>query len=70
MNKKTETIYSISDYIKAYNRWLNAPAVINSEGMKVKVKDKWYSKAEFDAHNPKPVYQPQPKRDQYGALIE
>jgi hypothetical protein len=70
MNKKTETIYSIGDYITAYERWLNTPAVINSTGMKVNVKGKWYDKAEFDAHNPKPVFQPTPKRDQFGVPTE
>lgn len=70
MNKKTETIYSIGDYITAYERWLNAPAVINSDGMMVNVKGEWFPKEEFDAHNPKPVFQPTPKRDQHGVPID
>ena len=65
----TETYHSISEYIEAHNRWKHAPAIITPQGMKVKVKGNLYSKAEFDAANPKPVYAPLPKRGLDGSYI-
>lgn len=64
-----EIYHNLSQYIKALERWQNTPAVINSDGMFVIVKGKRYLKAEFDAANPKPVYNPLPKRNSKGEPI-
>jgi len=65
----TETYHNISEYITALDRWKHAPAIITETGMKVKVKGTLYSKQEFDAANPRPVYAPIPKRGLDGSYI-
>lgn len=53
------TYHHLSDYIHAQERWKNTPAVILPTGeMQMIVKGKRVSKAEFDAANPKPHYEP------------
>jgi len=55
-----ETYHNITDYIKAKERWTNAPAVITPHGeMLVQVKDKLISKEVYDLHNPQPNYEPE-----------
>lgn len=55
----SETYHNIGDYIEARERWKNTPARILPTGeMEVLVKGRRVSKAEFDAANPKPHYEP------------
>lgn len=61
--------HNLTEFTKALEKWTNTPAIINSEGMFVIVKGKSYLKEEFDAANPKPEYQPIPKRNSKGEPI-
>lgn len=65
----TQPYHSISEFIKAHDRWKQAPAIITPQGMKIKVRGNYFSKKEFDACNPKPVYNPLPKRNSKGEPI-
>jgi len=58
--QKTFAIHNISEYLKALNAWKNHLTVISSNGARVMVKGQWFTKEEFDAHNPMPVYAPKP----------
>lgn len=68
--KKTETFHSIGKYLEAFNNWNNALTRVSANGTEVMVKGKWYSKEEFDTHNPKPVFEPMPRRDLNGVPTE
>jgi hypothetical protein len=51
--------HDLHDYIEAKDRWTNTPAVILPTGETLMiVKGKRISKAEFNAANPKPNYEP------------
>lgn len=64
-----EIYHNLTEYIEAFERWTNTPAVINKDGMFVIVNGKRYLKAEFDGANPKPVFNPLPKRGLKGEPI-
>ena len=64
-----EIYHDLTEYISALEKWTNTPAVINKDGMFVIVNGIQYLKAEFDAANPKPVYNPLPKRGLKGEPI-
>ena len=60
MKENVIFINDIHEYISASNAWKNHLTVISSNGARVMVKGQWFTKKEFDAHNPRPVYAPKP----------
>ena len=69
--QRYQAYHSVSKWLKALSKWENAPSRITADGeIQVYAKGNWVSKAEFDAHNPKPVYEKQPNYGLDGKPIE
>lgn len=66
---KVKIYHNIQAFINARNAYQQTPGMIKNGRMYVLCKGEWMPKKEWDKHNPKPVYEPQPRCNPDGTHI-